>query len=305
MALYRFAWGLLPMIIILLIFSGRFWLGQIVIQFIDYITLAYWILLFLGIKFTTRKQLMYRVGICILLLCYVLVYYFSSGSVSMISPTPHAQNLWTWNMSVNNNKLDEITELVENSKASIYCMQETDSTKAALLGSLFQSSYTYTRSDPYGNSMFSRDTILAKDVYNINSQGHVMLRYICIQNGAPYSVYSVHVPPPISSTLFSLHKESLIRIAQILGQDTLPKIVCGDFNTSIYSTLFDNFLYRTDLKRLRPKNPLTKTWRMGYVPLLVLDHVLISEGVTAHDIKFLGYNGSDHRAINFHFSVGN
>ncbi len=294
---------MVPVLGILLITSGRFFIGQVVIQFADYIILALLTLLVVSLRSMSSAALLHRIIISAIIIVFMLWGPLHITRAESQLSTDGSKQLITWNLRVKNDNYRSIEELIGDAPHSILCAQETDSAKASMLSSDYLEHLTYPQSDPFGNSMYSNDSVLSREVFNINSRGQVMLRLTLRSGAQNYSVYSVHVPPPLSATSFEEQKESLIRIAQITGKDTLPKILCGDFNLTVYSTLFQDFLYRTDLAKVTLRGILARTWRLGFIPLLELDHVLISEGIQVHSLQGLSYKSSDHRALRLSYSV--
>ncbi len=303
LALRRFFWGLVPVIILLLLLSGRVWVGQLLIHFSVYILVFIWFLYILSWRDMSRSARIFRGGVFILMTLLLLWTPLHIRYAYPSSDVVATDSITSWNMQVDNDHYEDILAQLAEYPSHVHCAQETDSAKAALLARVFEDSYIFSRSDPFGNSMYAQDSVISKDLYDINSIGHVMVRMLVERATKRYSIYSVHIPPPLSAQSMEVQKESLLRIAQIIGADTLPKILCGDFNTSTFSPYFADFLYRSDLQKVSTKNPLFCTWRLWMLPLLEIDHMLISQGIRVCDYGGGEYVHSDHRLLYFSFCL--
>ncbi len=299
-ALMRFLWGLMPVILILMYFSDRLWLGQLLIHFSDYIAIASIILLVTSFSILQYWQkILYPIMALLVPIFVVYTYAYTPFTDFQISEQVDGR-LLNWNLHVKNDHYSEIVDLVEGIDPHIMCAQETDLNKAKILDSIFADSYMYSRSDYFGNSMFSEDSVIAKRIFDINQAGHALMRMTIRISSRAVNVYSVHIPPPLSASDFSLHKSSYTKLAEIIRQDSLPKIVCGDFNSTIYSSFLRDFLADQGLRKV-PIHFWQRTWRLWLISLLDMDHILISSEIEAVRLELKGYNGSDHRAIVLNF----
>ena len=78
-------------------------------------------------------------------------------------------------------------------------------------------------------------------------------------------------------------------------------VVMGDMNSHLGGLLFDSPLANTSLVTAQQDSkPTYPSWR----PLLTLDHILVTPGLTIRSCDVLDCNVSDHRPVAVRISVG-
>ncbi len=107
-----------------------------------------------------------------------------------------------------------------------------------------------------------------------------------------------HLPAPTDPDRFSLRNKQLNNLAEILHKQNLPTILIGDFNTSIWSPYYQEFINRTNLQNSRRGFGVLPSWfaLSTKLPLIAspIDQILFSKDFKAVN-SYLGEDiGSDH-----------
>jgi endonuclease/exonuclease/phosphatase (EEP) superfamily protein YafD len=122
-----------------------------------------------------------------------------------------------------------------------------------------------------------------------------------VVSGLPVTLHAVHPVAPIMGRQRGWHQD-LVRLRQVLTATPGVQIVAGDFNASrdhrpFRDLLADGFADSADIARKRPWPGFTwpANWRVP--PVMRLDHILVSPGITVSEARTLKIPGTDHRAV--------
>jgi endonuclease/exonuclease/phosphatase (EEP) superfamily protein YafD len=130
--------------------------------------------------------------------------------------------------------------------------------------------------------------------------GVPMAKVALTMDGQRIDVYNVHTLPPRSGEYTAIWSEQMAILADRVRTSPVPVILAGDFNATrhhpSYTRLTQSGLYDAHARVGRAS---AKTWPNGIfpVPSLRLDHVLVSDGITVHDVREGPANGSDHKPL--------
>jgi endonuclease/exonuclease/phosphatase (EEP) superfamily protein YafD len=123
---------------------------------------------------------------------------------------------------------------------------------------------------------------------------------LSLDNGTNVELYVVHTDAPRSGYEATWRRELAVIAARLRGQPA-PLIVVGDFNATWDMGVFTDIL-RTGLSDAAVKQG--KGWQMTWSrqmhllpPLVRIDHMLYSEGITSTSYESGVGTGSDHRPI--------
>jgi endonuclease/exonuclease/phosphatase (EEP) superfamily protein YafD len=120
--------------------------------------------------------------------------------------------------------------------------------------------------------------------------------------GWPVTVTAVHPIAPMSGNGRQWQRE-LALIGSALASTSGPQVVAGDFNASrdhrpFRDILAAGFLDCADAARSRPWPGFTWPAGRGIQSLMRLDHVLVSEGLSAvPEVRIIRLPGTDHRGV--------
>jgi endonuclease/exonuclease/phosphatase (EEP) superfamily protein YafD len=114
---------------------------------------------------------------------------------------------------------------------------------------------------------------------------------------------AVHPVAPIMGRQGHWHRDlGRLREAMTAAQADGPQIVAGDFNASrdhrpFREILAAGFADSADIARRRPWPGFTWPADRRWPPLMRLDHILVSPGITVSETRTVKIPGTDHRAV--------
>lgn len=155
------------------------------------------------------------------------------------------------------------------------------------------------RTDPFAGLLASRWPLVDQEVVSARDRP-VLIRATAVTDSGPVRLYAVHVVAPIGGARQAWIDE-LEQISAALRAEALPVLVAGDFNATWGNEAFRRFLGAglTDGAAARGR-PLLMSWprdRRLFPPLLRIDHVLTTRGLTVTAIRTGRGVGSDHRPL--------
>jgi endonuclease/exonuclease/phosphatase (EEP) superfamily protein YafD len=121
--------------------------------------------------------------------------------------------------------------------------------------------------------------------------------------GGPVILRAVHPVAPIMGRQRDWHQDlGRLREALTAAEADGPQIVAGDFNSSrdhrpFRDILAAGFADSADIARRRPWPGFTWPANRRWPPLMRLDHILVSPGITVSEARTVKIPGTDHRAV--------
>ncbi len=112
------------------------------------------------------------------------------------------------------------------------------------------------------------------------------------------TIVNVHTTSPLDSTSIDRWKEELRILARPAKNAEGFLILAGDFNATVHHDEFRQILESgmSDAYQ-QAGSGLGRTWSLRGVPLMGLDHVLVSDGLRARRVWSVDAPGSDHRHL--------
>jgi endonuclease/exonuclease/phosphatase (EEP) superfamily protein YafD len=119
--------------------------------------------------------------------------------------------------------------------------------------------------------------------------------------GHDVTVRSVHPVAPMIGRHCLWH-DDLIRLGETMAAQPGPQVVAGDFNASrdhrpFRELLAAGFRDAADIAGRRPWPGFTWPANRRYPPIMRLDHILVSPGITVSETRTVSIPGSDHRGV--------
>lgn len=118
--------------------------------------------------------------------------------------------------------------------------------------------------------------------------------------GQLIELVATHAMPPINPGYFEARNDHLRSLAQYLRElgGGRPKLVLGDFNTTMWSPFYQSLVRKAKLKNAREGFGIQPTWP-SKMPLLQIpiDHILTSHDFTVLDSRRRRLAGSDHDVL--------
>lgn len=129
-------------------------------------------------------------------------------------------------------------------------------------------------------------------------------------DGQPLSVIAVHPFPPIGQKMFESRNTLLADLGTYIQNQTVPVILLGDLNTTMWSPYYQAFIQQTNLKNARkgfgiyPTWPVTSYFNVSeFVQMLIkplqipIDHCLVSSQIKVTNMHTGAETGSDHLPV--------
>lgn len=235
---------------------------------------------------------------------FLLPELLARGPVPRIAHDAPRFRLFTANVYAGNNDVGGLADEIRASGPDIVFLQEAG---PAFLDALDRTGAMndlphralVSRSDPFAAVLASRWALADHDVVEVDGRP-VLVRATAETEDGPIRLYAVHVIAPVGGT-----REEWARgtqaVADAVRAEQGPVVVAGDFNATWGNRGFRRLLDAglTDAAAARGRF-LQMTWpadRLLIPPLLRIDHVLTSDGLTVTAIRTGGGRGSDHRPL--------
>jgi endonuclease/exonuclease/phosphatase (EEP) superfamily protein YafD len=197
-----------------------------------------------------------------------------------------------------NLKHADVLRCALNADADVLSVQEVDAAWAEALRSGLEQHYPFMHLVPQGNcygmALFSKHPFTEVHTRMVSEVPYIDA-LLCTPDG-PLRVLSVHATSPITHDHFRRRDAVLRSVASRIAAQHVPTVMIGDLNTVHWDGAYKRFRAQSGL---RPVNtPGMRTWpHLGPLALIPLDHVLVSPGMGASDVRHFTIPGSDHRGI--------
>lgn len=108
-------------------------------------------------------------------------------------------------------------------------------------------------------------------------------------------VIGFHPYPPINTYTAISRNENISNLTEYIKEIEEPLIVMGDFNMSMWSPYFKNFIKETGLNDTRIGFGVNPTWSaQSWWLSIPIDHILVSDGLSVINFYKTEKTGSDH-----------
>lgn len=197
------------------------------------------------------------------------------------------------NVLADNREYGKVTALARSQDGDIFAAAETTLEWVAALDELkdwYPHSFAPTDLGVFGVALYAKRPFVGT-IERLGRRGLPLLR----ADFGDMVVYVAHPMPPASQRLTVDNREYLARLAELVGAETLPVVIAGDLNTTLWSENIEPLL------RLGVQWPsgsgLGYSWPVARPWLAVqIDHVL-TLGIKAGRYEVLGDVGSDHHPV--------
>lgn len=308
--LHKIGWWLLNILLILGTlwslagFFGRFsWMldgtNQFRLQcFVVLLICAVLFLLTRHVKRTLIASLL-----CLLNLSLIVPFYLGSPA----PPSNTSYRLAMANIEFENNDVAAVQAFIESADADILILEEFTPTWEENLANLkteYPHFITRPRVDAWGIAFFSRLPYEEIDVADPGPRTYPTIYAHYNLAGSPVTVIGTHPAHPVGDDNVRARDQQLEVLVEFAGRRTEPVLMCGDFNSTLWSVNFREFLADADLRNAAQGFGFQPTWPTTFLPILTsFDHCLISEEVLIHHFETGPNTGSDHYPILIDFSI--
>jgi endonuclease/exonuclease/phosphatase (EEP) superfamily protein YafD len=197
-----------------------------------------------------------------------------------------------------NGKKEAVLATVRASGAEVLSFQEVDHAWAAVLDTALSRDLPYRvivpRTDCYGIALFSKFPLEGAEVMDVH--GAPVVHAVVRKNGFAIAVTSVHARSPLPYSAFVERNRQFRSLAYRLSRVRLPQVVVGDMNAVAWDEALVQFSIDAGGLRIHDNEPATFPNIIG-VPLIPIDHVLVSPELEVVAQRTMELSGSDHYAL--------
>ncbi len=124
--------------------------------------------------------------------------------------------------------------------------------------------------------------------------------------GKVVSIIGIHLSTPMKQRDFNHRNQQLAVFGDYLAKIKNPVLVVGDFNITMWSPIYKQFIQKVGLKNTRSGFGILPTWSTKLPPLSIpIDHCLVSPNVKVLQMRASRYVGSDHLPLITDLVIGN
>ena len=202
------------------------------------------------------------------------------------------------NVLTSNRNHQAVLDLIAAEDPDVVCLQEINDAWENALEPLRETYPTYhavPRNDNFGIALYSRVTPGLPAAAFDGKMGVPALTAPIEMDGAQAQLLNIHALPPLRADMARRRSAQLEGARAWLDAQTLPAIIIGDLNMTMYSPV-----YRAWAKNLKAKNARQGYGPLGSWPLFVpimrlpLDQALVTPDIEVLDCRLGPDIGSDH-----------
>ncbi|MCE7030684.1 endonuclease/exonuclease/phosphatase family protein [Jiella avicenniae] len=212
---------------------------------------------------------------------------------------PNTVSIVSYNVKMSNRRYQDAVDLIEREAPDLALFMEVDEGWAEALEPLGRS-MPHVVSQPLDNSygMILYSKLELSDVRLANlvmDKVPSIIARVTLRSGHDFSLYCVHPEPPVPYADSAGRDAELVRVAELVDEDLLPAIVCGDLNDVAWSHTTRHFQRVSRLLDPRVGRGFYNTFDARY-PLLrwPLDHLFHNARFDLIAMRRLKHIGSDH-----------
>lgn len=200
------------------------------------------------------------------------------------------------NVLEENDAYHEVIAAAKATGADVLCFQETDPLWNSMLRKGLAPDYSWHAFGAgvknYGMAMFSRVPFDTAEVIHLH--GLPAIRAVFRRGGRTIELINVHLRSPESAADLEQRNLQWEALAVRAGERRTALCIAGDVNTVPWDAAFRKFERITGMAH--GANALMPTWpTITGIPLIPLDHVLVSPDCSITSSSILQIPGSDHK----------
>jgi endonuclease/exonuclease/phosphatase (EEP) superfamily protein YafD len=255
-----------------------------------------------GYAFSARKWVLLALGIVVMMVHLVAIWPDIKPPDRLDATEKSAPRLrvFSANLLYNNGDLSGIMDEVRTSDPDIAVFQEvTSSHRARLLSEpVLAGLPNRVVSRDSDTVMFSRLPIESSEIWYDTYRP--MARARLSTDIGSVEIVVVHTVAPINDPAINNWRQMLDKLHELAQQRTMPLLMVGDFNATMYHPRFVDLLETglTDAHSARGTG-FTGTWPRdrAFPPFLRIDHALSTKELVPVEASYGEGRGSDHRPI--------
>ena len=283
--------------LVLTIFSRSWWIAELATHFyMFYLATAVVVATLWWIMGRIWRSVAAGCVACVLLINLIPFYYSRTTGPANTS----AIRILSANVLSRNANYNGLLQLIQTEAPDVILVMEVNENWRNALSQLsekYPHRKVVSRPDNFGIAMFSR---LPLDDLTTELLGEVGVPCIVARmtvGNRPLTVIGVHVVPPMRSVLLAERNEAFERVARLALESNGEVVVVGDLNCTSWSPYFRDLLSVTNLSDSRLGFGLQPSWPTHPLPLLPIDHCLVTNGIVVRDRRLGPDIGSDHLPV--------
>ncbi len=204
------------------------------------------------------------------------------------------------NVLVRNRNYASVIALVREVKPDIAVFQEVNARwlqKLEVIRDVLPYTYAEPRSAGFGNVIYSALPLQQPSVQFLGQREYASLATRVSKGGKTLSLLTTHPPPPIRQELFRWRNQLLAAIVPYVRSQTIPVVVIGDLNITMWSPYYKRLEAASGLRNSRAGFGILSSWSpRSWLPWLAIpiDHCLVSPELVVRKTQIGRKVGSDH-----------
>lgn len=202
------------------------------------------------------------------------------------------------NVLSKNTEYERLIALLAAEEADLVMLQEISPdwlVELDVLRADYPYSYAEAREGNFGIALFSRLPVTSITHIDSPPFGYPTIVASLDVGGDVLHVIGTHPMIPVNGDFYGARNEQLAGIAALLRKQTGPRLLIGDLNLSQWDINYASLVRQSGLRNARKGFGIIPTWPVFMPPAMIpIDHVLVSDAITVHDIHSGPRIGSDH-----------
>ena len=229
---------------------------------------------------------------------YILPYYFADNYQAKDVPKVNVRLVLS-NIEAKNKDRESLIESINSANPDILVLQEVTEgwwRKIQHLTDIYPHFKAHPLSGGGGLALFSRFPIEQADVLQLDSSPHPAMFAKINLDGTILTVLTIHPPTPMRSDKFTNRNKQFAESAAIMKSAPNPKVLIGDFNTTMWSPYFVDLIADSGLRDVRKGRGLYPSWNtiLPNFMRIPIDHCLVGDTIEVGNVELGDDTGSDH-----------
>lgn len=237
---------------------------------------------------------------CLLNLTGILPLYTPMPETAVSPPTYRAVSL---NVHHENLQYQQVITFIRQTNPDFFVLVEAPDTWVEAMQPL-RTVYPYLHRAYYegheSRMIFSQHPFVATDEVQDAERPSAVVQLDL--NGRSFTLIAAHLSSPVRPENTPKQQQQLADLAAYITHLNTPVMVLGDLNTTPWSAVFRQLVQESGLENGRIGFGIQPTWPV-FLPLIPIDHALVSPGITIHQFQTGPFVGSDHYPILVEFSI--
>jgi endonuclease/exonuclease/phosphatase (EEP) superfamily protein YafD len=245
-----------------------------------------------------------RVEILVGLFCVALnaapIVTWYAPAATVTPENPQALRVMVSNVLTKNERYDDVVRYVQSVQPDVLVVMELDpkwQQQLARLRSQLPYNIESPSDDNFGIAIYSRYP-LQNPVSRDWADGPYAVPSLTANitvNQKTVSLVATHPLPPLKPDYFQYRNQQMVDMANYVKAQTVPTIVMGDLNLSMWSPYYQKFVHDTGFKNTRQGFGIKPSWPANSPLLLIpIDHCLVNPGIQVVRHQVGPDVGSDH-----------